>query len=101
MKSISSGTTSARTPSKSNNLRGRRQKPNGGTDQFRQTVHIELLPQLRANVDDGLVADIELLGDAAVSLAFRQQGQRLQLPRRQLSERILARGRVHQRHLHG
>src|ERR1700681_4141466 len=101
MKSISSGITSARTPSKSDSLGGRRQKPDGGPDQLCKTADGELLPQLRANVDDGLVADVELLGDAAIGLALRQQSQRLQLPRRQLREPILTRGRVHQGHLHG
>src|SRR5580700_3253425 len=101
MKSISSGITSAPMPCKNNCLGGRRQKPDGGTDKLRETADIELLPQLRANVDDGLVADIKLLGDAAIGLAFRQQSQRLQLARRQLGERVLARRRVHQRHLHG
>src|SRR6202044_4202416 len=101
MKSISSGITFARTPTKNKNLRGGRQKPDSGTDEFRKTADIELLPQLRANVDDGLVTDIKLLGDAAVRLAFRQQSQRLQLPRRQLREWILTRRRVHQGPLHG
>src|SRR5580693_4959558 len=98
MKSINSGTTSARTPSKNKSLRGGRQKPDSGPYKLRETAYIEFLLELRANVDDGLVADIQLLGDAAIGLAFRQQRKGLQLPRRQLGERVLARGRMHQRH---
>src|ERR1700729_3687805 len=84
--SIISGTTSAPTPTKSDILGGGRQKPHRGTDQFRQTADIELLPQLRANVDDGFVTDVEFFGDTAIGLAFRQQSQRLQFPRRQVRE---------------
>src|SRR6478736_8470778 len=39
-------------------------------DQFRKRVHVELLSQLIADVDDRLVADVELGGDAAVGFAL-------------------------------
>src|ERR1700722_6861119 len=101
MKSISSGITSARTPTKSKDLRGGRQKPDSRPYKLRETAYIEFLLELRANVDDGLIADIQLLGDAAIGLAFRQQRKGLQLPRRQFGERVLARRRMHQCHPHG
>src|SRR6516165_1685248 len=70
-------------------------------DQLGQILGVELLLELGAGVDHGLVADVELLGDAAIGLAFRQQGQRLQFARGEVGERTCPHARAHQSDLHG
>ena len=62
--------------------------PSALLDQLREIAHFELMLELRADIDDGLVADIELVRDIAVRLALGQKRERLQLTRRQLGQRI-------------
>ena len=64
----------------------------GGADQLGEITHFELVLELGADIDDGLVADIEFVGDIAVRLALGQERKRLQLARRQFGERILRAG---------
>jgi hypothetical protein len=53
-----------------------------GADQFRQIVHVQCVLELGADIDHGLVADIQLAGDVALRLALGQERERLRLPRR-------------------
>src|SRR5580704_15213893 len=50
--------------------RRRLQQLHGRADQLRQVAGLEFLLELGADVDHGLVADVDLLGDAAIGLAF-------------------------------
>lgn len=43
----------------------------GRADQFREIADLELVLELRAEVDHSLITDIEFIGDVAVGLAFR------------------------------
>jgi len=65
-------------------LRSGRQELHGGTDQLGQAFRIELLLELRAEIDHGLVAHVEFLSDTGVRFPLGQQRQRLQFARRQL-----------------
>ena len=51
-------------------MRARKQL-HGRADQFREIADLELVLELRAEVDHSLIADIEFIGDVAVGLAFR------------------------------
>src|SRR5262249_42524739 len=54
-------------------LSGHRGELHGDPDQLGQVPRIELLLELRAGVDDGLVAHAQRRGDAAVGFAFGEQ----------------------------
>ncbi len=54
-------------------LSGRFQELDGGADQLGQIAGLQLVLELGADIDDGLVADMQLVGDIAVRLALGQK----------------------------
>jgi hypothetical protein len=54
-----------------------RQQLHRGADEFREIACAEFLLQLGADIDDGLVADVQFAGDALIGLAIGEQCQHL------------------------